>query len=161
MSQECTISEVSALLQVGAFIFPIPFSLQLLQPQLTCVSLLLVLVSKGSPTFSAPSCPQITESPLYSKRMILTPLGSALQLSHKGISFPLLYFFLSHMKPAIVHVLAITVIPSVDAVSALPILLERCVTNVHQITGAITLSVAARWVDFYFLYVHCLFHSNL
>lgn len=45
--------------------------------------------------------------------------------------------------PVSVHVLAITAIPSVAAVSALPILLERCVTNVHQITGAITLSVAA------------------
>lgn len=48
------------------------------------------------------------------------------------------------MKPAFVHISVITAIPSVAAVSALPILLERCVTNVHQITGAITLSVAAR-----------------
>lgn len=65
------------------------------------------------------------------------------------------------MKLVNVPVLAITVIPSVDAVSALPTLLERCVTNVHQITGAIALSVAARWVDFYFLYILYLFYSNL
>lgn len=65
------------------------------------------------------------------------------------------------MKLVNVHVSAITAIPSVDAVSALPTLLERCVTNVHQITGAIALSAAARWVDFYFLYILYLFHSNL
>lgn len=142
MSQEYTMSEVSA---VGVFIFPILFLLKPLQPQLTAVfHCCWFWFLKVFPTFSAPSCPQITESSLYSKRMILTPLGSALQMPHKGITFPLLFFFLSLMKPVSVHVLAITAIPSVDTVSALPILLERCVTNVHQITGAIALSAAAR-----------------
>lgn len=76
--------------------------------------------------------------------MILTLLGSALQVSHKGVTFPMLYFFLSPVKPVSVRISVITAIPSVAAVSALPILLERCVTNVQQITGAMTLSVAAR-----------------
>lgn len=132
---------------VGAFIFPILFSLQLLQPQLTCVALLLVLVSLCLLSLSSPLCLQITESSLYSKvfgGMILTLLGSAVQVSQKGVTFPLLYFFLSPMKPVSVHDLVIIAIPSVAAVSALPILLERCVTNVHQITGAMTLSLAAR-----------------
>lgn len=48
------------------------------------------------------------------------------------------------MKPATVHASVITAILSVAAVSALPIPLERCVTSVHQITGATTLSVVAR-----------------
>lgn len=45
--------------------------------------------------------------------------------------------------PVPVHNLVITVILSVAAVSAPPIPLERCVTSVHQITGAMTLSMVA------------------
>jgi len=76
--------------------------------------------------------------------MILTLLGSALQVLHKAVTFLLLFFFLFPMKPVSVHILVITAIPSVATVSALPTLLKRCVTNVHQTTGAMTLSVAVR-----------------